>query len=58
MCAATVTELLADAQQRPPADVGTYRLRPPVKPVPLCEIAALPHTSEAVYAVTGGHSGH
>ncbi|ANH05561.1 NAD(P)/FAD-dependent oxidoreductase [Shinella sp. HZN7] len=58
MCAATVTELLADAQQRHPADVGTYRLRPPIKPVPLCEIAALPHTSEAVYAVTGGHSGH
>ena len=58
MCAATVTELLADAQHRSQADVGTYRLRPPIKPVPLSEIAALPHTSDAVYAVTGSHSGH
>lgn len=58
MCAATITELLADAQQRDPADVGTYRLRPPIKPVPLHEIAALPQTSEAVYAVTGSHTEH
>lgn len=58
MCAATVTELLADAQQRSQADVGTYRLRAPIKPVPLSEIAALPHTPEAVYAVTGSHSEH
>ncbi|MDR6759283.1 bacterioferritin-associated ferredoxin [Mycoplana sp. BE70] len=53
MCAATVTELLADEQQRHPADVGTYRLRPPVKPVPLHEIAALPQTPEALFAVAG-----
>lgn len=58
MCAATVTDLLADVQQRHQADVGSYRLRPPIKPVPLCEIAALPQTSEAVYAVTGSHSKH
>ncbi|KQV40825.1 MULTISPECIES: NAD(P)/FAD-dependent oxidoreductase [unclassified Rhizobium] len=58
MCAATVTEILADAQQRPPTEVGTYRLRPPIKPVPLSEIAALPHTPDAVYAVTGTHSEH
>lgn len=58
MCAATVTELLADVQERPQADVGTYRLRPPIKPVPLSEIAALPQTPDAVHAVTGLHSGH
>lgn len=58
MCAATVTEILADAQRRPQAEVGTYRLRPPIKPVPLSEIAALPHTPDAVYAVTGTHSEH
>jgi NADPH-dependent 2,4-dienoyl-CoA reductase/sulfur reductase-like enzyme len=58
MCAVTVTEILADAQQRPQAEVGTYRLRPPIKPVPLSEIAALPHTPDAVYAVTGAHSEH
>lgn len=58
MCAATVTELLADAQQRPQTEVGTYRLRAPIKPVPLSEISALPHTPEAIYAVTGTHSEH
>ncbi|WP_439623324.1 FAD-dependent oxidoreductase [Shinella sp.] len=58
MCAATVTELIADEQQRHQSDVGSYRLRPPIKPVPLSEIAALPQTSEAVYAVTGSHSEH
>ena len=58
MCAATVTELLADAQRRPQAEVGAYRLRAPIKPVPLSEIAALPHTPDAVYAVTGTHSEH
>lgn len=53
MCAATVTEIIAAVQQRRPEDVGTYRLRMPIKPVPLREIAALPHTPGAVYAVTG-----
>ena len=53
MCAATVTELLADEQRRRPADVGTYRQRFPIKPVPLSEIAALPQTPEAMIAVTG-----
>lgn len=53
MCTATVTEILAAVQQRNPADVGTYRLRAPIKPVPLREIAALPQTPDAVYAVTG-----
>lgn len=55
MCTATVTEILADAQQRAPADIGTYRLRAPIKPVPLREIASLPHTPAAVCAVTGAH---
>lgn len=56
MCTATVTELLADAQSRAPADVGTYRLRTPIKPVPLQEFASLPLTPGAVQAVTGDHS--
>ncbi|MFK4822503.1 NAD(P)/FAD-dependent oxidoreductase [Ochrobactrum quorumnocens] len=53
MCAATITEILADTQHRTPEAVGTYRLRMPVKPVPLREIAALPHTPDAIFAVTG-----
>ncbi|KAB2776127.1 NAD(P)-binding protein [Brucella anthropi] len=54
MCSSTVTEILAEVQNRAPQTVGFYRLRTPVKPVPLCEIAALPQTPDAVFAVTGG----
>jgi hypothetical protein len=53
MCAATVTALIADEQQRHPADVGTFRTRPPVKPITLSELAALPQTAQATFAVTG-----
>jgi hypothetical protein len=56
MCTATITEILADVQQRPPADIGTYRIRTPIKPVPLREFASLPLTPDAVQAVTGDHS--
>ncbi len=56
MCTATITEILADVQQRSPADIGTYRLRTPIKPVPLREFASLPLTPDAVQAVTGDHS--
>lgn len=58
MCAATITEILADAQQRSPVDVGTYRLRTPIKPIPLREFASLPLTPDAVQAVTGDHADH
>jgi hypothetical protein len=40
-------------QNRAPQTVGFYRLRAPVKPVPLGEIAALPQTPDAVFAVNG-----
>ncbi|MEJ5021030.1 NAD(P)/FAD-dependent oxidoreductase [Ochrobactrum vermis] len=53
LCSSTVTEILAEVQNRAPETVGFYRLRAPVKPVPLCEIAALPQTPDAVFAVTG-----
>ncbi|WP_247997530.1 NAD(P)/FAD-dependent oxidoreductase [Brucella tritici] len=53
MCSSTVTEILAEVQNRAPQTVGFYRLRAPVKPVPLSEIAALPQTPDAVFAVTG-----
>ncbi|MGI4984683.1 MAG: NAD(P)/FAD-dependent oxidoreductase, partial [Janthinobacterium lividum] len=39
-CGTLVTELLAHTQGRPPADVGYYRIRAPVKPVTVAEIAA------------------
>jgi thioredoxin reductase/bacterioferritin-associated ferredoxin len=51
MCALTVTELIADARGVLPADVGTYRVRAPVKPVTLGELAGLPASQAATDAV-------
>ncbi|MGY8525918.1 FAD/NAD(P)-dependent oxidoreductase [Paracidovorax citrulli] len=50
-CGLTVTELIADEQQRHPRDVGYYRLRFPTKPVTLGEIATLPQTQASREAV-------
>jgi NADPH-dependent 2,4-dienoyl-CoA reductase/sulfur reductase-like enzyme len=51
LCGLTVSELIADARGVSPAAVGYYRLRPPVKPITLAELAGLPKSSEAVAAV-------
>ena len=51
LCGLTVTELIAAARGVGPADVGYYRLRPPVKPITLAELADMAHTGEAVAAV-------
>lgn len=53
LCAATVTEIMADEKEMSPRDVGTYRLRSPVKPVRLAELARLPHAPHALRAVIG-----
>ena len=42
LCGLTVTELIAQARGVSPQAVGYYRLRPPVKPITLAELAALP----------------
>jgi NADPH-dependent 2,4-dienoyl-CoA reductase/sulfur reductase-like enzyme len=39
LCGLTVTELLAQARGTSPAEVGYYRIRPPIKPVTLGELA-------------------
>jgi NADPH-dependent 2,4-dienoyl-CoA reductase/sulfur reductase-like enzyme len=52
LCGLTVTELIAAQRGIPPGEVGYYRLRPPVKPITVGELAALPKSSAAVYAVT------
>ncbi|WP_347556878.1 FAD-dependent oxidoreductase [Robbsia sp. KACC 23696] len=39
-CGLTVTELIADARQVSPESVGYYRLRPPIKPLTLGELAS------------------
>lgn len=51
LCGLTVTELIAEARGVPPQEVGYYRIRPPVKPITVAELAALPKTQAAVKAV-------
>jgi len=42
-CGLTVTALLAETNGRTPDDTGYYRIRPPLKPVTLGELAAMEH---------------
>ncbi len=51
LCGLTVTEMIAEARGTTPAKVGYYRIRPPVKPITVAELAALPKTEAAVKAV-------
>jgi len=53
LCGLTVTEIIARERGVPPGEVGYYRLRPPIKPVALKELAALPKTDAAIKAVAG-----
>ena len=39
LCGLTVTELMAQGRGVPPQEVGYYRIRPPIKPVTLGELA-------------------
>jgi NADPH-dependent 2,4-dienoyl-CoA reductase/sulfur reductase-like enzyme len=54
LCGLTVTELMAEARSKTPQEIGYYRLRAPVKPILLSELAALPKNEEAVKAVVRG----
>jgi thioredoxin reductase/bacterioferritin-associated ferredoxin len=54
LCGLTVTELMAQTRGVPPAEIGHYRLRPPVKPITLGELAALPKDEAAINAVVRG----
>ena len=51
LCGLTVTELMADERGKTPEEIGYYRLRAPVKPVSLAEIASIPQDDSAVSAV-------
>jgi NADPH-dependent 2,4-dienoyl-CoA reductase/sulfur reductase-like enzyme len=51
MCGLTVNEIIADARGVSPDSVGYFRLRFPVKPVTLGELAAMPQSEESVAAV-------
>ena len=54
LCGLTVTELIAEARGTTPQAVGYYRLRSPIKPIPLAELAAMPATEAATAAVVRG----
>ena len=51
LCGLTVTEVMADARGVAPGQIGYYRLRPPVKPITLEELASIDVTDKAVKAV-------
>lgn len=51
LCGLTVTELISDTLGLTPQVVGSYRLRSPVKPISLGELARMPASEKAVKAV-------
>jgi len=51
LCGLTVTELIADERGVSPDKVGYYRLRFPIKPLRLRELASLPQSDAAKVAV-------
>jgi NADPH-dependent 2,4-dienoyl-CoA reductase/sulfur reductase-like enzyme len=44
MCGNTITALIADALERHPNEVGYVRIRPPLKPLTVAELAAVENT--------------
>ena len=54
MCGLTVTELIAARRGVSPAEVGHFRLRPPVKPITLGALASLPTDASSINAVVRG----
>ncbi len=54
LCGLTVTEVMADARGVAPGQIGYFRLRPPVKPITLEELASIEVTDKAVRAVVRG----
>ncbi|MNE70221.1 Hydrogen cyanide synthase subunit HcnB [compost metagenome] len=45
MCGLSVTELIASERRVTPEHVGYYRIRPPLKPITLAQLASeTPHT--------------
>lgn len=54
LCGLTVTELMAQARGKSPQEIGYYRLRAPVKPITLAELASVAKTDTDVKAVVRG----
>lgn len=54
LCGLTVTELMAQARDKTPQEIGYYRLRAPVKTITLAELASVPKTEADIQAVVRG----
>ncbi len=54
LCGLTVTELIAEARGQSRDAIGHYRLRAPVKPLTLAELASMPATDADTRAVVRG----
>jgi bacterioferritin-associated ferredoxin len=54
LCGLTVTELMAQTRGKSPQEIGYYRLRAPVKPITLAELAAVPKSEDDIKAVVRG----
>jgi len=50
-CGLTVTEMMAEERGLTPQEIGYYRVRPPVKPISVAEMASLPKSESDVKAV-------
>jgi len=53
LCSLTVTEMMAAERKVEPQSIGSFRLRPPVKPISLGELASLLDTPANTMNVTG-----
>jgi bacterioferritin-associated ferredoxin len=51
LCGLTVTEMIAAERNATPGETGHYRLRFPIKPITLGELASMPQTDASVDAV-------
>lgn len=55
MCGLAVAAIIAERRGEPPDTVGYYRIRPPLKPLPLTELAGMAvEEAEAAPAASGG----
>jgi len=45
-CGLSVTQIIAAHRRVPPAEVGYYRIRPPLKPITLAQLAGESHSLE------------
>jgi hypothetical protein len=50
LCGLTVSEIIAEARDKPLTDIGYFRIRPPIKPVTLGELAAMHESGDAACA--------